>query len=60
MSKHRQTNTNPQPEAVAETLTVDVTATPAPDENAGMGGSYTRDPDTGERVLVARTTGCCG
>lgn len=29
-----------------------------PDENAGKGGSYMRDPDTGERVLISRTS--CG
>lgn len=33
---------------------------PQPDENAGKGGSYVRDPVTGARLLVSRTTGCCG
>jgi len=33
---------------------------PAVDENEGMGGTYMRDSDTGERVLISRTTGCCG
>ena len=30
------------------------------DENLGKGGTYLRDPETGERVLISRTTGCCG
>ncbi len=30
----------------------------APDENHGRGGTYLRDPITGERVLVQRTAPC--
>lgn len=33
----------------------------APDKFHGQGGSYVRDPATGERVLVERTSPCdCG
>lgn len=49
-------STDPVPELEAPVV---VTA-PAPDTDAGKGGSYMRDPSTGERVLIARTTGCCG
>lgn len=30
----------------------------APDEHHGRGGTYLRDPITGERVLVQRTAPC--
>lgn len=30
----------------------------APDEHHGRGGTYLRDPVTGERVLVQRTAPC--
>ncbi len=36
-------------------------AAAAPDKFHGQGGSYVRDPATGERVLVERTSPCdCG
>lgn len=31
-----------------------------PDEHHGRGGSYLRDPATGERVLIQRTEPCAG
>lgn len=33
---------------------------PEVDPNAGLGGSYKRDPVTGKRKLISRTIGCCG
>jgi hypothetical protein len=32
-----------------------VPATPVPDEHAGKGGSYVRNPETGVRTLMERT-----
>ncbi|CCH09477.1 hypothetical protein ACWV16_22360 [Achromobacter xylosoxidans] len=55
------------PETDADTETVGTPsaaispAAAAPDKFHGQGGSYVRDPATGERVLVERTSPCdCG
>lgn len=39
---------------LAEPLPVE-TAVVQVDENQGHGGSYLRDPETGERILIERT-----
>ncbi|MCH4582497.1 hypothetical protein [Achromobacter xylosoxidans] len=55
------------PETGADTETAGAQSTAispavaAPDKFHGQGGSYVRDPATGERVLVERTSTCdCG
>jgi len=47
-----------QAEAGAEVRTTAQPSAGSPDQYHGQGGSYLRDPETGERVLIERTGPC--
>jgi len=47
-----------QGEESAEVRTTAQPSAGSPDQYHGQGGSYLRDPETGERVLIERTGPC--
>lgn len=47
-----------QAEAGAEARATAQPSAGSPDQYHGQGGSYLRDPETGERVLIERTGPC--
>jgi hypothetical protein len=60
MSKTKVVTTENQPEQAPPVSSAPAAQPDPGDEHHGRGGSYLRDPVTGERILVQRTTPCAG